>query len=77
MKVYIRERRMERHMTQKALANQLLNKAGKNIDQSELSKYEKGKIPIPVNVLLQIAFELDYPVEQLIELEEHEHKHRK
>lgn len=69
IKVFIRERRMERHLTQKQLAEKLVNKLGKPLNQGELSKYEKGKGPIPLDIILQIAAVLGCRVEDLVSRE--------
>jgi len=65
LKVFIRERRMEKHMTQKQLAEKLVNKVGKPLNQGELSRYEKGKVDITLDLILQIAEILECKVEDL------------
>jgi transcriptional regulator with XRE-family HTH domain len=69
IKVFIRERRMERHMTQKQLAEKLKNSAGKPLSQSDLSRYEKGKPLPPLDILYQIAVVLKYKLDDLVPVE--------
>jgi DNA-binding XRE family transcriptional regulator len=65
MRVFIRERRMEKHMTQKQLAEALVNSKGNPMDQSELSRIEKGKTIPSVEIALQISEILKCQVEDL------------
>ena len=69
VKVFIRERRMERHMTQVELAKMLVKENGCPVSQSELSKYEKGKTAISLDIVLQISQILEFPVEKLVNRE--------
>lgn len=66
MRVYIRERRMERHLTQGQLAERLVNNKGKPLNQSDLSKYERGETPPPLDIILQIAEILNCKMEDLV-----------
>lgn len=66
LKIFIRERRMERHITQNELAAKLVNAAGQKLTQSQISKYEKGKVAIPLGIILQIAEILKCKSEDLI-----------
>lgn len=67
LKIFIRERRLERHMTQKQLADKLINCDGHPLDQGPLSRYENGKPVIPLNLALQIAKILNCKIENLVE----------
>ena len=65
MKVFIRERRMERHMTQIQLAEKLYTKDGKPIPQSYLSRLEKGKDLPSLELAFQIAEVLNCKIEDI------------
>ncbi len=67
LKIFIRERRLERHMTQKQLAKQIINREGRPLDQGPLSRYENGKPLIPLDLALQIARILNCKIENLVE----------
>lgn len=67
IKIFIRELRRARHMTQKQLAEQIINREGKPLDQGPLSRYEKGKPIIPLDLALQIAKVLNCKIENLVE----------
>jgi len=66
LKIVIRERRMERYMTQKDLAARLISKVGTPLHQAELSRYENGKVEPPLDIILQIAEVLNCKVEELV-----------
>jgi transcriptional regulator with XRE-family HTH domain len=53
LKPMIRERRMEKHMTQVELAHKL------HIDQTQISRYEKGKNYPGLEILMKLELELD------------------
>jgi transcriptional regulator with XRE-family HTH domain len=65
MRVFIRERRMERHMTQRQLCERMADSEGKPFSQTLMSKYERNKIPAPLEIILWIADILQYKVEDL------------
>jgi transcriptional regulator with XRE-family HTH domain len=59
----IRERRMEKHMTQTELANIV------GIDQTQLSRYEKGKNYPGVEILLKLEEVLGCTLKDLYKIE--------
>lgn len=65
MKVFIRERRMEKHLTQVQLAAKLRTKDGKPLPQSYLSSLEKGKDMPSLELAFQLADVLKCKIEDL------------
>lgn len=69
MRVFVRDRRMEQHLTQRQLAAKLQTKDGKPLRPSYLCEIEKGQEVPSLDLALQIATVLNCKIEDLFSRE--------